>query len=175
MFVHFFPPNFLDKWFLYITLHNSLCRYDIQIGIQDPYDDCVATMRLYMRMKSQAHKREDYPLASDPQNRNNFASWRQTELERMSPEEMLAISRSDYYCWCLDRWSANGRAWWPEEQNWCGILKRLLVKRLIYVCVARYINKFGTWMHLVTWLLYIYIYNLNYYIWMSGLCINKKF
>lgn len=75
-------------------------RYDIQTV--DPYEDCVATMRLYLRMRNQVHRREDYPLASDPQNRNNFASWRQSELERMSPEEMLAISKSDYYCWCLD-------------------------------------------------------------------------
>ncbi|KAB1209178.1 RNA exonuclease 4, partial [Morella rubra] len=80
----------------------SMNRYDIQTGIQDPYEDCVATMRLYTRMKSQIHRIEDYPLASDPQNRNNFASWRQSELERMTPEQMLEISRSDYYCWCLD-------------------------------------------------------------------------
>lgn len=79
-----------------------LCRYDIQVGIQDPYDDCVATMRLYMRMRSKVHRTQDYPLVSDPQNRNNFASWRQSDLERMTPEQMLEISRSDYYCWCLD-------------------------------------------------------------------------
>ncbi|KAK9221395.1 hypothetical protein WN944_009821 [Citrus x changshan-huyou] len=100
-----YPPlmktSKLSNSLKYLT--QAYLGYDIQIGIQDPYDDCVATMRLYMRMKSQAHKREDYPLASDPQNRNNYASWRQTELERMSPEEMLAISRSDYYCWCFDR------------------------------------------------------------------------
>lgn len=77
-------------------------RYDIQTGIQDPYEDCVATLRLFMRMRSQVHKIEDHPLASDPQNRNNFASRRQNELERMSPEQLLEISRSDYYCWCLD-------------------------------------------------------------------------
>ncbi|CAN6574949.1 unnamed protein product [Malus baccata var. baccata] len=76
--------------------------YEIQTGIQDPYEDCVATMKLYMRMRSQVHKVEAYPLASDPQNRNNFAAWRQNELERMSPDQMLEISRSDYYCWCLD-------------------------------------------------------------------------
>ena len=78
------------------------CRYDIQIGIQDPCDDCIAAMRLYKRMRSQAHKKKDYPLASDPQNRNSFASWRQSELEKMTPEQMLEVSRSDYYCWCLD-------------------------------------------------------------------------
>ncbi|XP_059294983.1 RNA exonuclease 4-like [Lycium ferocissimum] len=83
-------------------LTKAYLGYEIQTGVQDPYDDCVATMKLYMRMKSQAHKREEYPLATDPQNRNNFASWKQSELERMTPQKMLEISRSDYYCWCLD-------------------------------------------------------------------------
>ncbi|KAG2405115.1 uncharacterized protein HKW66_Vig0043700 [Vigna angularis] len=87
---------------LQIEYRTEKIRYDIQVGIQDPYDDCVATMRLYMRMRSQLHRTQDYPLVSDPQNRNNFASWRQSELERMTPEQMLEISRSDYYCWCFD-------------------------------------------------------------------------
>lgn len=77
-------------------------RYEIQTGVQDPYDDCVATMRLYKRMKSQVHEREDYPYAFDPQNRNNFGECRQHELEKMAPSEMLKNSRADYYCWCLD-------------------------------------------------------------------------
>ncbi|PPD91826.1 hypothetical protein GOBAR_DD11233 [Gossypium barbadense] len=99
-----YPPlmktSKLSNSLKYLT--QAYLGYDIQNGIQDPYEDCVATMRLYVRMRRQIHRRQDYPLASDPQNRNNFASWRQNELERMSPEEMLAISRSDYYCWCLD-------------------------------------------------------------------------
>ncbi|KAL5582565.1 hypothetical protein UlMin_015007 [Ulmus minor] len=100
-----YPPlmktSKLSNSLKYLT--QAYVGYDIQSGIQDPYDDCVATMRLYMRMRSQNHRVESYPLASDPQNRNNFASWRQNELERMSPQQMLEISRSDYYCWCLDR------------------------------------------------------------------------
>ncbi|KAF7129026.1 hypothetical protein RHSIM_Rhsim10G0022100 [Rhododendron simsii] len=99
-----YPPlmktSKLSNSLKYLT--KAYLGYDIQNGIQDPYEDCVATMRLYMRMRSQNHEVEDYPLATDPQNRNNFAQWRQGELERMSPEEMLEISRSDYYCWCLD-------------------------------------------------------------------------
>ncbi|OMO69515.1 Exonuclease [Corchorus olitorius] len=99
-----YPPlmktSKLSNSLKYLT--QAYLGYDIQSGIQDPYEDCVATIRLYLRMRKKYHRREDYPLASDPQNRNNFASWRQNELERMSPEEMLAISRSDYYCWCLD-------------------------------------------------------------------------
>ncbi|KAI4346981.1 hypothetical protein L6164_007838 [Bauhinia variegata] len=103
-----YPPlmktSKLSNSLKYLT--HAYLGYEIQNGIQDPYEDCVAVMRLYMRMRSQAHRIEDYPLASDPQNRNNFASWRQSELERMNPEQMLEISRSDYYCWCLDSYSA---------------------------------------------------------------------
>ncbi|KAK4360777.1 hypothetical protein RND71_019729 [Anisodus tanguticus] len=96
-----YPPllktSKLSNSLKYLT--KAYLGYDIQTGVQDPYDDCVATIKLYMRMKSQAHKREDYPLATDPQNRNNFASWRQSELERiMTPPKILEISRSDYYC-----------------------------------------------------------------------------
>ncbi|TVU22292.1 hypothetical protein EJB05_31977, partial [Eragrostis curvula] len=31
-----------------------------------------------------------------------FPAWRQPELERMTPEELLQLSVPDYYCWCLD-------------------------------------------------------------------------
>ncbi|OMO69541.1 RNA exonuclease 4-like protein [Corchorus olitorius] len=48
-----------------------------------------ASMRLYLRMRNQYHRREDYPLASDPQNRNNFALWMQSELERIVPTEEM--------------------------------------------------------------------------------------
>ncbi|XP_030469958.1 uncharacterized protein LOC115688301 [Syzygium oleosum] len=93
-----YPPlmktSKLSNSLKYLT--QAYLGYDIQTGIQDPYDDCVATMRLYMRMRSQAHVKEDNPLA------DNFMLYRQSELERMSPEELFNISRSDYYCWCLD-------------------------------------------------------------------------
>ncbi|XP_047337142.1 RNA exonuclease 4-like [Impatiens glandulifera] len=99
-----YPPlmktSKLSNSLKYLT--KAYLGYDIQTGVQDPYEDCVATIRLYMRMKSQFHRAENYPLATDPQNRNTFAQWRQSELERMSPEDMLEVSRSDYYCWCLD-------------------------------------------------------------------------
>ncbi|KAI4320657.1 hypothetical protein MLD38_034113 [Melastoma candidum] len=84
-------------------LSQTYLGYDIHAGgAQDPYDDCIAAMRLYLKMRGQDHFKDEYPLASDPQNRNNFATWRQAELERMSPDELMMISRSDYYCWCLD-------------------------------------------------------------------------
>lgn len=95
-----YPPlmktSKLSNSLKYLT--QAYLGYEIQNGVQDPYEDCVAAMRLYVRMHSQAHPR-DYGNA---QNRNNFASRRQRELERMTPEALLEISASDYYCWCLD-------------------------------------------------------------------------
>ncbi|KAK6129323.1 hypothetical protein DH2020_009435 [Rehmannia glutinosa] len=89
-----YPPlmktSKLSNSLKYLT--KAYLGYDIQTGIQDPYEDCVATLRLYMRMRSQAHKVEDYPMASDPQNKR-----RQSELERMTPEKMLEVSRPFQY------------------------------------------------------------------------------
>ncbi|GFP96052.1 rna exonuclease 4 [Phtheirospermum japonicum] len=100
-----YPPlmktSKLSNSLKYLT--KAYLGYDIQTGIQDPYEDCVAAMRLYTRMRSQAHRVEGYiSTASESQNRNNFATRRQSELERMTPEKMLEISRCDYYCWCFD-------------------------------------------------------------------------
>ncbi|KAF6175839.1 hypothetical protein GIB67_003327 [Kingdonia uniflora] len=99
-----YPPlmktSKLSNSLKYLT--QAYLGYDIQTGVQDPYEDCVATLRIYMRMQSQVHGAEDYPVSTDAQNRNNFAAWRQYELERMAPDQLLEISRSDYYCWCLD-------------------------------------------------------------------------
>ncbi|KAG7626859.1 putative exoribonuclease II transcription factor C2H2 family [Arabidopsis thaliana] len=99
-----YPPlmktSKLSNSLKYLT--QAYLGYDVHFGIQDPYEDCVATMRLYTRMRYQKHKIEAYPLAADAQNRSNQVAWRQSEAERMSPDEILSISRSDYYCWCLD-------------------------------------------------------------------------
>ncbi|TMW82525.1 hypothetical protein EJD97_005701 [Solanum chilense] len=83
-------------------LTKTFLGYEIQTRVQDPYDDCVATMRLYMKMKSQAHKREEWPLVIDPKTCNIFGSCKQSEFEKMTPAQLLEISRSNYYCWCLD-------------------------------------------------------------------------
>ncbi|RLN08500.1 RNA exonuclease 4-like [Panicum miliaceum] len=97
-----YPPlmktSKLSNSLKYLT--QAYLGYDIQTGIQDPYEDCVAAMSLYIRMRSQAHPR-DYNSGSG-EAQNNYPAWRQRELERMSPEELLALSASDYYCWCLD-------------------------------------------------------------------------
>ncbi|XP_058082594.1 RNA exonuclease 4-like [Magnolia sinica] len=99
-----YPPlmktSKLSNSLKYLT--QAYLGYDIQTGIQDPYEDCVAMMRLYLRMRSQVHPTDEIPSSFELQNRNNFATWRQRELERMTPDALLEISRSDYYCWCLD-------------------------------------------------------------------------
>lgn len=85
-------------------LTQTYLGYDIQTGHQHPYDDCVAALRLYLRMLGLPHPKDEPgaahgPPASKPE---AFPSWRQRELERMSPEELLQLSTPDYYCWCLD-------------------------------------------------------------------------
>ncbi|CAO2204965.1 unnamed protein product [Urochloa humidicola] len=85
-------------------LTQTYLGYGIQTGHQHPYEDCVAAMRLYQRMRGQEHPRTggggggggdgDEPAA--------FPAWRQRELERMTPEELLRLSTPDYRCWCLD-------------------------------------------------------------------------
>jgi DNA polymerase III epsilon subunit-like protein len=81
--------------------------YDIQTGHQHPFEDCLAAMRLYRRMRGQQHPKgsgdADAPAASANQ---AFPAWSQRELERMTPEEhrLLLLSTPDYHyhCWCLD-------------------------------------------------------------------------
>uniref|UniRef100_A0A0E0JD59 RNA exonuclease 4 n=1 Tax=Oryza punctata TaxID=4537 RepID=A0A0E0JD59_ORYPU len=70
-----------------------------------PYDDCVAALRLYRRMRGARPHTSDAgvgPHAPPPTPAEAFPAWRQRELERMSPEELLHLSTTDYYCWCLD-------------------------------------------------------------------------
>jgi DNA polymerase III epsilon subunit-like protein len=88
-------------------LTKSCLGYEIQNGgHQHPYDDCVAAMRLYKRMRALRHglKGEMKGCAGPPPASvaEAFPGWRQRELERMSPEELLRMSKPDYRCWCLD-------------------------------------------------------------------------
>ncbi|KAA0037519.1 RNA exonuclease 4 [Cucumis melo var. makuwa] len=100
--LHYLTQTYLGQVF-HITLNSLIILYNMENGKKsEGYEECVATMRLYLKMKSQVHKREEYPLASDPPNKFNFAIWKQLELEKMTPQQLLQISRSDYYCWCLD-------------------------------------------------------------------------
>ncbi|KAJ3694331.1 hypothetical protein LUZ60_009811 [Juncus effusus] len=99
-----YPPlmktSKLSNSLKYLT--QAYLGYDIQNGIQDPYEDCVATMRLYSRMRYPNHPRDYASGSGEGQTRNNYPAWRQRELERMTPESLLELSVSDYYCWCLD-------------------------------------------------------------------------
>ncbi|TVU22278.1 hypothetical protein EJB05_31963, partial [Eragrostis curvula] len=84
-------------------LTHTYLGYDIQTGHQHPYEDCVAAMRLYHRMRAQPHHRGDGDAAASPASAEQaFPAWRQREMERMTPEELLQLSVPDYYCWCLD-------------------------------------------------------------------------
>nr|CAB3472549.1 unnamed protein product [Digitaria exilis] len=101
-----YPPlmktSRLSNSLKFLTL--TYLGYHIQTGHQHPYEDCVAAMRLYHRMRRQEHAKgggddADVPAASAEQ---AFPAWRQRELERMTPDELLRLSRPDYHCWCLD-------------------------------------------------------------------------
>eukprot|EP00253_Pinus_taeda_P013762 PITA_13762 len=83
-------------------LTQTFLGYNIQNGAHDPYEDCVAVMRLYKKMRNIDHSpKENLTIAEFPIE-NIFANWKQKDLEKMSPETLLKISQSDFYCWCLD-------------------------------------------------------------------------
>lgn len=92
--------SFSFNFFFLLWLHVVLfCRYDIQSGIHDPYEDCISVMRLYKRMCGQDHRVERF---GDKKANIGFDSFKSTELDKMIPEELYEISESDYKCWCLD-------------------------------------------------------------------------
>ena len=67
----------------------------------------MAAMRLYKMMRSQRHSSEEGSGKGSAHdnwtNYNNpFIVWKQKDLEGMTPDALLKISCSDYYCWCLD-------------------------------------------------------------------------
>ncbi|XP_077218496.1 uncharacterized protein LOC143852781 [Tasmannia lanceolata] len=101
-----YPPlmktNMISHSLKYLS--KTYLGYDIQTGVHDPYEDCVATMRLYKRMRAQVHQPEmmiQMPIGS-AQQPNIFDNWKHKELQTMSPDDLFEISRSKYKCWCLD-------------------------------------------------------------------------
>lgn len=96
--------NLVSHSLKYLT--KTFLGYDIQIGVRDPYEDCVSVMRLYKRMRSQDHQMDGIGLSLPVQ--DNFCSstvydsYKLNELEQMTPVELFRISRSNYKCWCLD-------------------------------------------------------------------------
>lgn len=82
------------------------CSYDIQMGVHDPYEDCVSVMRLYKRMRDQDHLK-DFIGACLPSHvteflTNEFEYCKMKDLEKLTPDELYEMSRSKYRCWCLD-------------------------------------------------------------------------
>ncbi|KAH0633690.1 hypothetical protein KY289_036650 [Solanum tuberosum] len=77
-------------------------RYDIQVGFHDPYQDAVSAMRLYKRMCSQDHPMVWVSISPGQLFIGCSNPWKSMAHERMTIEELLAISRADYECWCLD-------------------------------------------------------------------------
>ncbi|XP_058083184.1 RNA exonuclease 4-like isoform X2 [Magnolia sinica] len=92
--------NLISHSLKYLT--QTYLGYEIQTGIHDPYEDCVAVMRLYKRMRVQVHPPEAIMTSVGPHHSNVFDGWKPKELEKMSPDDLFEISRSNYRCWCLD-------------------------------------------------------------------------
>ncbi|KFK37560.1 hypothetical protein AALP_AA4G272800 [Arabis alpina] len=88
--------NLVSQSLKYLT--KSYLGYKIQCGKHEPYEDCVSAMRLYKRMRDQEHG-----VCGKAEGDDGLNSWKQSELEKMKPEELYRNSRSDYRCWCLDR------------------------------------------------------------------------
>ncbi|XP_019101125.1 PREDICTED: RNA exonuclease 4 isoform X2 [Camelina sativa] len=94
-YVPLMKTNLVSQSLRYLT--KSYLGYKIQCGKHEPYEDCVSAMRLYKRMRDQEHG-----LSEEG---NGLNSWKQSDLEKMKPEELYKNSKSEYRCWCLDRLS----------------------------------------------------------------------
>ncbi|XP_056699476.1 RNA exonuclease 4 isoform X3 [Spinacia oleracea] len=77
--------------------------YDIQMGIHDPFEDCVSVMRLYKRMREQDHLKDFIGACHATEfQTNEFECCKMKDLEKLTPDELFEMSRSKYRCWCLD-------------------------------------------------------------------------
>ncbi|XP_049935480.1 uncharacterized protein LOC116260280 isoform X2 [Nymphaea colorata] len=84
-------------------LTQAFLGYSIQEGVHQPYVDAVASLRLYRKLRSLAHQPE-YPIGRIGDHRADMFDGRSSkELENLNPEELINFSRSNYWCWCLDR------------------------------------------------------------------------
>eukprot|EP00268_Persea_americana_P034869 TRINITY_DN34468_c0_g2_i2.p1 TRINITY_DN34468_c0_g2~~TRINITY_DN34468_c0_g2_i2.p1 ORF type:complete len:241 (+),score=39.04 TRINITY_DN34468_c0_g2_i2:1185-1907(+) len=88
--------NLISHSLKYLT--QTYLGYDIQSGFHDPYEDSVAAMRLYKRMRAQVHQ----PVKASTLSGSLHDPWIQKQVEKMTPDALLEISRSNYRCWCLD-------------------------------------------------------------------------
>ncbi|PKA66848.1 Small RNA degrading nuclease 1 [Apostasia shenzhenica] len=92
--------NLVSHSLKYLT--RTYLGYEIQAGVHDPYEDCVAALRLYKRMQSQEHHSNE-GSNGDVEKRSSFGMLRVDELLHKSPDDLLMLSASNYRCWCLDR------------------------------------------------------------------------
>ncbi|XXG80757.1 hypothetical protein AAC387_Pa09g1546 [Persea americana] len=88
--------NLISHSLKYLT--QTYLGYDIQSGFHDPYEDSVAAVRLYKRMRAQVHQ----PVKASTLSGSLHDPWIQKQVEKMTPDALLEISRSNYRCWCLD-------------------------------------------------------------------------
>lgn len=124
-----------------------LYSYDIQSGVHDPYEDCLSVMRLYKRMRGQEHQGGGIETSNVSYHTQSFISvfdsCRPKELVKMTPDELLEISKSNYRCWCLDLRQApqenvNGWASW-----WGSLLFIRTSFRDNYIVVRKHILIYG--------------------------------
>ncbi|PKU64637.1 uncharacterized protein LOC110115819 [Dendrobium catenatum] len=105
-YVPLLKTNLVSHSLKYLT--RTYLGYEIQSGAHDPYEDCVAALRLYKRLRSQEHPSSEVVMhenGGEPyefEKRNNFDLLRVDELLKKSPDELLMMSTSNYRCWCLD-------------------------------------------------------------------------
>ncbi|KAH0633692.1 hypothetical protein KY289_036653 [Solanum tuberosum] len=92
--------NFVSHSLKYLT--KTYLGYDIQVGFHDPYQDAVSAMWLYKRMCSQDHPMVWVSISPGQLFIGCSNPWKSMAHERMTIKELLAISRADYECWCLD-------------------------------------------------------------------------
>ncbi|OIW09008.1 hypothetical protein TanjilG_05984 [Lupinus angustifolius] len=90
---------------LKLSYPNHLLSYDIQTGTHDPYEDCVSVMRLYKRIRGQVHQDEGNRTSTSTASNNIIPEsdpWGSKEVDNLTPDELYAMSNSNFKCWCLD-------------------------------------------------------------------------
>ena len=74
--------------------------------MHDPYEDCVAVMRLYKRFRALDHQMEGTVASLATKYSNdihvNFDICKSEQLEKMTPDELFDLSKPNYKCWCVD-------------------------------------------------------------------------
>ncbi|XP_019448210.1 PREDICTED: RNA exonuclease 4-like [Lupinus angustifolius] len=102
-----YPPllktNSVSQSLKYLT--RTYLGYDIQTGTHDPYEDCVSVMRLYKRIRGQVHQDEGNRTSTSTASNNIIPEsdpWGSKEVDNLTPDELYAMSNSNFKCWCLD-------------------------------------------------------------------------